>query len=98
VRDAYAAAQLGVHAEWADAMRRPIHRRDRLVDRAYLSPFRRPVVEELAYLRLLASWRERWRYASGYLATDADYASQHRRSGVGAQARYVVSKLRSRLP
>jgi hypothetical protein len=98
VRDAYAAAQLGVHAEWADAMRRPIRRRDRLVDRAYLSSFRRPVVEELAYLRLLASWRERWRYARGYLATDADYASQHGRSGVGAQARYLASKLRSRLP
>jgi hypothetical protein len=98
VLDAYKAAQLDLHADWASAMRRPTRRRDRLVDRAYLSASRRPVTEELAYLRLLAGWRNRWRYVRGYLATDPDYAVQHGRSGVRAQARYVVSKLRSRLP
>jgi Uncharacterised nucleotidyltransferase len=98
VRDAYAAAHLELHCDWAAAMRSPIHRRDRLVDRAYLSRFRRPVVEELAYLRLLPGWQHRWRYLRGYLATDPDYARQHGRSGVRAQVRYVLSKLRSGLP
>jgi hypothetical protein len=98
VRDAYEAARLEVHRDWADAMRRPTRHRDRLVDRAYLGAVRRPVVEELAYLRLLPGWRNRWRYTRGYLATDPEYARQHGRSGVRAQARYVVSKLRSRLP
>jgi hypothetical protein len=98
VRDAHAAARLDLPAAWADAMRRPTRSRDRLVDRAYLSPTRRPVAEELAYLRLLAGWRTRWRYARGYFATDPDYASQHGRSGVRAQASYLVSKLRSGSP
>jgi hypothetical protein len=96
VSDAYTQAQLDLPAAWTDAMRRPIHHRDRLVDRAYLAPFRRPLAEELAYLRLLAGWRNRWRYARGYFATDPDYASQHGRSGARAQARYLVSKFRSR--
>jgi hypothetical protein len=98
VRDAYESAQLEVHPDWTDAMRRPTHRRDRLVDRAYLGAARRPVVEELAYLRVLPGWRKRWRYVLGYFATDPEYASQHGRSGVRAQARYVVSKLRSPRP
>lgn len=93
--DSYAAAQLDVPTAWADAMRRPTRRRDRLVDRSYLGVVRRPVTEELAYLRLLDGWGNRWRYARGYFATDPDYASQHGRSGLRAQARYVVSKLRS---
>jgi hypothetical protein len=98
VRDAYDAAQLDLRPEWAEAMLQPIRHRDRLVDRAYLSPVRRPMTEELAYLRLLPDWRDRWRYTRGYFATDPEYARQHGRSGVRAQARYVVSKLRSRLP
>ncbi|HEX5586136.1 MAG TPA: hypothetical protein VFZ17_02415, partial [Acidimicrobiia bacterium] len=94
VLDAYAGAQLDVPTAWIDAMRRPTRRRDRLVDRAYLSARRRPVVEELAYLRLLSGWRGRWQYVRGYFATDPEYASQHGRSGMRAQAKYVVSKLR----
>jgi hypothetical protein len=43
-------------------------------------------------------WRNRWRYVRGYLATDPDYAVQHGRSGALAQARYLVSKLRSGAP
>ena len=96
IRNAYADAQLDVHEHWADAMRRPIRHRDRLVDRAYLGEGRRPVVEELAHLRLLPSWKERLTYTSGYFSTDSDYAAQHGRSGFRAQARYVISKLRSR--
>jgi hypothetical protein len=95
VVDAYASAQLAVHEAWAEAMRRPIRSRYRLVDRAYLSPSRRPVTEELAYLRVLPSWTDRWRYATGYLSTDADYEAQHGRSGALAQLRYVLSKLRT---
>jgi hypothetical protein len=98
VLDAYETAQLQVHADWAVAMRSPIGHRDRLIERAYLGVVRRPVAEELAYLRLLAGWRDRWRYARGYLATDPDYVAQHGRSGVRAQIRYVASKLRSRPP
>ena len=98
VLDAYEAAELDVHADWASAMRRPNLHRDRLVDRAYLSAARRPLTEEIAYLRLLVGWRNRWRYVRGYLATDRDYAVQHGRSGVVAQARYLVSKLRSGAP
>jgi hypothetical protein len=95
LRDAYGAAQLDLRPEWAEAMLRPVRNRDRLVDRAYLSPVRRPVTEELAYLRLLPRWQDRWWYTRGYFATDPEYASQHGRSGVRAQARYLLSKLRS---
>jgi Uncharacterised nucleotidyltransferase len=98
VRDAYAAAQLEVPDVWTAAMRCPVRHRDRLVDRAYLSAGRRPLSEELAYLRLLPGWWNRWRYTRGYFAIGPDYASQHGRSGVRAQARYVVSKLLSRSP
>jgi len=98
VRDAYAAAQLDVHPNWVEAMRRPIRRRDLLVERAYLSDARSPLVTELAYLRLLKGWRNRWDYVRGYFATNADYAAQHGRSGFRAQARYVLSKLGWRRP
>jgi hypothetical protein len=96
VVDSYTSAQLGVHEEWVEAMRRPIRRRDRLVDRAYLGNSRRPMIEELAYLRLLPTWNDRWRYATGYLSTGSDYEAQHGRSSGLTQARYVVSKLRSK--
>jgi hypothetical protein len=79
-------------------MRRPTRRRDRLVEHAYLGDDRHPVIAELAYLRLLEGWWDRWRYARGYFATPPEYASQHGRSGIRAQARYLVAKLRSRWP
>jgi len=96
VREAYARAHLDVHTSWAEAMRLPIRHRDRLVERAYLSARRSPLVRELAYARLLKGWRNRWRYLVGYFKTDPDYARQHRRSGVRAQSKYVLSKLRGR--
>jgi hypothetical protein len=96
VLDACAAAQVEVPTAWADAMRRPTRRRDRLVEMAYLGEVRRPLLMELAYVRLLKGWRNRWRYAIGYFMTDPDYAAQHGRSGAKAQARYALAKLRSR--
>jgi hypothetical protein len=96
-RGAYDAAQLPVHTAWEAAMRSPLQRRDRLVERAYLSPVRRPVLEELAFLRRLRGWRPRWRYTRGYLTVGPDYASQHGRAGGWAQVRYLLSKLRSKL-
>lgn len=98
VRGAYAEAQLSVHAEWEAAMRSPIRRRDRLVDRAYLPLVRRPVTEELAYLRLLGGWSQRLRYIRGYVAIGPEYATQHGRSGAWAQMRYLLAKLRSKAP
>jgi hypothetical protein len=95
VVDAYKAAQLDVDALWAAAMSVPVRRRDRLVDRAYLGAGRRPVAEELAHLRVMDGWKTRWRYLRGYLATDPDYARQHGRSGLRAQAGYLARKLRS---
>jgi hypothetical protein len=95
VRDAYTAAQLEVPLAWAKAMRRPIRRRDRLVESAYLSDTRRPLLREIAFLRLLKGWRNRWRYTTGYFKTDPHYVALYGRSGVRAQARYVLSKLRS---
>jgi hypothetical protein len=95
ITEAYAVARLDQHPAWREAMRRPTRRRDVLVDRAYLGAVRRPAMEELAYLRLFADWPNRWRYVRGYFAFGSDYAAQHGRSGLRAQARYVLSKLRS---
>ena len=96
IRDAYAAARLELHPEWAAAMRAPIRRRDRLIDLAYATPRRRAVVEELAYLRVLDGFEDRWRYLRGYFSTDTAYAAQRGRSGVRAQLKYVLRKLRRR--
>jgi hypothetical protein len=94
--DASAIAQLELPVSWTEAMRRPSAvKQDRLIERAYLAPIRRPVVEELAHLRRLP-WRDRWRYARGYFSVDPDYTAQHGRSGPIAQARYVFDKLRER--
>jgi hypothetical protein len=92
----YAAAYENLDLEWVRAMQVPIRRRDRLVDRAYLAPTRRPVAEELAYLRRMAGWRDRWRYLTGYLSTDPDYVQQHGRRGPREQAGYLMGKLLSR--
>ena len=52
--------------------------------------------EELAFLRVMKGWRDRWMYVRGYFATDATYAARGRRSGLIAQSRYLLSRLRSR--
>lgn len=97
VRDAHQAAALALPAAWVEAMRRPIVRHDRALDRAYLGPERRAVHEELAHLRLLPGWRSRWRYVTGFLAIEPAYATQHGRPTRRAQLRYVLQKLRSRI-
>jgi hypothetical protein len=96
VRDAFATAALPVERGWAAAMRAPTRHRDRLVEQAYLGAHRRPVTEELAYLRLLPGWSPRWRYVRGYFSVGPEYAAQHGRRGFTAQARYALSRLRSR--
>ncbi len=93
VLDAFAAAQADVPSAWVDAMRRPNHHRDRLVDRAYLSRWRRPIVEELAYLRLLGSTRDRYTYLRGHLAPIPD-GTNPGPAGLRAQLKYVLAKLR----
>lgn len=95
LRIAYETAQMQLPAVWVEAESSASNKVDRLVDAAYLSPYRRPWLEELAYLRLLKGWRSRFRYVRGYLATDAEYAEQHSRSGLVAQVRYLGSKLRA---
>lgn len=96
LRSAWAEAQLDVPGEWHAAMARPIHRRDRLVERAYLSGRRRPALEELACLRRMTGIRSRFRYLTGYLATDDAYAAQHGRRGLVQQARYLGARLTGR--
>lgn len=95
LRLAHDEAALALPEGWTAAMARPLHRRDRLVERAYLGARRRPVTEELAYLRLLPNMRDRLDYITGYLTTDPDYAAQHGRRGVRSQARYLWERLRS---
>jgi hypothetical protein len=94
--EAFRAAQLPIDARWLEAMGRPTRRRDRLVEWAYLADRRRPLVEELAYLRLLPNWSARRRYVSGYFEVGADYAEQHGRASIGSQIRYAFAKLRSK--
>jgi hypothetical protein len=87
-------ARLDLPGEWLEPISRPPRQRDRLVDRAYLGPLRRPAMEEVAYLRVMKTWTDRWRYLTGYLRTDEAYRQQQGRSGPLDQVRYVWSKLR----
>jgi hypothetical protein len=96
IQDSFAAAMLPVPSEWLVAMRHPTRRRDRLVERAYLSTRRRLIAEEAAHLRVMKSWRDRCRYVFGYLTTDENYARKHGRSGLTAQLRYLWSRVHSR--
>jgi hypothetical protein len=45
---------------------------------------------------LLPRWLDRLRYVRGYFAVGSDYREKHGRSGVRAQSRYVLGKLRGR--
>jgi hypothetical protein len=96
IKDTYAAAQLTLPNDWGQAMSVPTGKRDRLVDRAYLSHRRRAAVEEVAYLRLMRSWSDRVSYLSGYFSTDPDYTARNQRSGIVPQSRYLWSRLRSK--
>ena len=96
VESAYAAAQLPLPTAWLQANIQSAGGDDRLTGWAYLSPARRPAIEELAYLRLMRGWRNRYDYVRGYFTTDADYSARRHRSGLVDQSKYLLSRLRSR--
>jgi hypothetical protein len=95
IEESYDSAGLEPPEQWRPALARTPRRRSVLVDRAYLSPRRRPAAEEAAYLVLLPGWRSRAAYLSGYFTTDPDYAERKKRSGLVAQVRYLWSRLRT---
>ena len=96
VEEAHRAAQLPLPASWAVAIaRRPAHQ-DRLIERAYLSERRRPMHEELAFLRLIPTWADRYLYIRGHFATGPEYARRKDREGIAEQVRYLFSRIRSR--
>lgn len=92
IREAHADAMLPVPTSWSRAARRPIRKRDRLVEIAYLGSRRRPVVEELAHLRLMGAWRDRMLYGYGHLRMEAGPGA----GGLPRRIRYLASRLRSR--
>jgi hypothetical protein len=95
VRSAHTAAQVEIPAEWAQAMAAQ-RRRSRLVDAAYLSSRRRPVLEELAYLRLLSGWGARRRYLAGYFVIDDHVGGSGQRVSLRERARYLWSRVSQR--
>lgn len=92
---AHRAAWLPMPSAWVEPSTREGRRDAWLIASAYRSDRRRPLLEELAYLKVMGAWADRGRYVSGYFRTDPDYAAQHHRSGLAAQVRYLVSRLRS---
>lgn len=95
VEEAHRVAQLELPEPWArEIARRPAHH-DRLIERAYLSERRRPMHEELAYLRLIPSWTDRYLYLRGHFATGSEYEQKKGREGVAAQMRYLLARIRS---
>jgi len=93
IAKAFAVAQEPVPSGWEPFLR-PSARPD-LVARAHLSPDRRPVLEELAFLTKLDG-REWLPYLRGYLDVGDDYRAKHGRSGPLDQLRYLGRKLRNR--
>lgn len=96
IQSAFSIADLALPVEWALAMARPIRSRDRLIEAAYPSGDRRPMREELAHLRLMSTWSDRWLYMKSFLLTGDDYGRQNNRSGPIAQGRYLIGRLRDR--
>ncbi len=96
LRRASALSGLALPAEWVDAFARPCAKPDRLLVAAYNGETRRPVLEELAYIRLAGGPVDKVRYLSGYFRTDAAYRERFQRGGLWSQARYLASRVRSR--
>lgn len=92
IEDAHVEAMLPLPEAWSAAMQAPILRRDRLVERAYLTRRRRAAVEELAHLRMMPSWRDRFLYLYGHLQMDSGPGS----GGLRKRLRYLRSRLRQR--
>ncbi len=95
VEHAYQSADLPVPQAWQTRTRAALRGRPLLIDRAYLSEQRRPVLEEIAFIRAIGGSRMRSRYVAGYLFPDPEYAQRRQRFGVRAQARYLWSRIRS---
>ena len=96
VKSAYSAAQLAMPDTWAKAVAQQPSRRNRLIERGYLKPDRRPVYEELAYLQLMDGWRDRYTYVRGYFTAGPEYARTSKRESLPAQTKYLLSRLRSK--
>jgi len=92
IEDAHAEARLELPDAWRSAIRAPLGRRNRLVERAYLAEQRRPVVEEVAHLLLLDGWGDRFRYLTGYFHLEDGTAS----TSLSSRLRYLLSRLRRR--
>lgn len=96
VREAWQRAQLELPFGWQEALSAPGRRMDRLVERAYFGPRRRPVSEELAMLRLLPSWRDRGEYLWGYFAVGDEYRATRGGRGIRSRVAYLAKRLGSR--
>ena len=96
VREAWQRAQLELPLGWHEALSAPGRRMDRLVERAYFGPRRRPVSEELAMLRLLPSWRDRAEYLWGYFSVGEEYRAARGGRGMRSRLAYLAKRLRSR--
>lgn len=95
IRASYGAALLPVPDGWLHAFDITHSRGSWLVERAYISDNRRPLIEEVAYLRQLHGGLDRMKYVLGYFTTDDEYAARNRRTGLWAQSRYLWSRVRS---
>ena len=62
------------------------------VEKAYALERRHPVLEELAYLRVLKHWRPRIRYIKGYFVAGDEYERRRGRAGVRSQTRSRASR------
>lgn len=95
IRRVHEEAQLPLPEPWSAALAHPAAGGDRLVTAAYLGVGRRPALEELAHLRVLPGWRDRWRYLSGYFVIGRDRASGGgQREGLVTRVRYLWSRAR----
>ncbi len=92
IRFAYESAKLEIPGVWVRAMDRTIRRRARLIEYAYLGPRRRPVLEELAHLWYLGSWKDRLLYTYGHFRMDSGPGS----ASVRSRIRYLWSRLHQR--
>lgn len=89
VEDAHDLAKLGIPDQWAEAMNAPVKKRVWLLAHAYRSDRRRPVVEELAYLQVMPTWRDRVAYLYGHLYIERGPGS----GGLWKRVRYLWSRL-----
>jgi hypothetical protein len=91
VSSAWSEALLPVPASWRAEAQSALRERGRLVEYAYLGKGRRPAAEELAHLRHLPTWSDRFLYLYGHLRMDSG-----RGFGMTARLRYLWSRMRDR--